>query len=1199
MGSGPRSREGPRPGLGRRRRYRAASGRLPSAVASGLLRVAPVLGRPLGLLRALAGGTPVGGGGEHRPSPPRLWWAAPWRRWEAEPEPTGSRSASRGGRVAPRPSWPASSVGRPRATPGEQAGDTGPRRLRSDPPSATGQPNRPVLRRSIPGQVAPPPSTHSARPRGRPAAIVEAAGGPRQARSALLPRREATSLLRVAPVLRRPLGLFRASLGRGAAGTPAGPDGVAAIGSAAPPRTGVVRWFGGLWPSTVESSRTSSPESRILQAVQSGVLEVKENRGKAPAGRGANGAATAGGGMSAWSMPGRTNAVSPSTAGVGPAAVGRRSAPDSPTTLRRRSSLSGPASVRTPPRRAEAGPLAPSGSSAPGRPAAARSQDAFPGDAEAARPGRHGRPPVADLVTGALAEARRARRPGGRRRGDGDVLRRAHADSSGVGAGLRAVGSAAGAPSLDSPRGETAGMAGTSGTGGAAGRDGGGGRPGQAGAEDEIAAEGRRPSAVAYTPGGNRSSPGLSSRPVVRPAGVASARPPRLMTARAVASRSVAAGAPGGGLRGASGRQGATDGFTWPVAPDPGSAPTARARAGAPRVVGPGGGPLSSPIAAAMLRRSPIRGIRVSETVRPRAHPEAAARAAPAPGGPPPSGAVPAAGGPPVCGAIPAPLRRLRSDQPALVRRWTETVAGHTAATAGRGDRVPRPAGVGTTAAPRLVTARSPASEAVEAAPSGGFQPADRHPDGSPGSLPVRAGIAPNVGRHVAAARARTEATAGTVEAAQPGGPSLSGAMPALLRRMGTDRPVRLAEPVRRLTAGAVAVDSFWTGSPAGRRSSPLPRVAEATGPTTMAVAVHGRDPVGAPGTRRALPDVADIARSDGSRRSGAIPGPAPRRPSDGSVSPAAAVRRSTQPAPVSTWTSAAPTALLTAHTVASWSHPRGAPGPGVPSGSGGNSPPGAPPAPVWRRPGPRPADSAGTVVHQPTGPASAAAAHPAVVVASRGLARPVSVAAHPEGSRLLRFPAHTAGRRNRLHPVSPLGDTGLSAGPRITLGAAAGAGTAPPARRRLEATAAGQVSSPSGGHQLPPMAPRVVVRQPQSAARAPEDVPGTGTVQRAWQAARPGPASSVSAMSASSALSGHRRGTTDSMEESPPRSSGPPPPLPGGAVNGGGPSAPGGVSAATPTGLAGVDVDRLIEAIEERVLAEIERRGGRYTGLF
>ena len=47
------------------------------------------------------------------------------------------------------------------------------------------------------------------------------------------------------------------------------------------------------------------------------------------------------------------------------------------------------------------------------------------------------------------------------------------------------------------------------------------------------------------------------------------------------------------------------------------------------------------------------------------------------------------------------------------------------------------------------------------------------------------------------------------------------------------------------------------------------------------------------------------------------------------------------------------------------------------------------------------------------------------------------------------------------------------------------------------------------------------------------------------------------------------------------------------------GPSALSGVGAATPTGLAGVDVDRLIEAIEERVLAEIERRGGRYTGLF
>lgn len=84
--------------------------------------------------------------------------------------------------------------------------------------------------------------------------------------------------------------------------------------------------------------------------------------------------------------------------------------------------------------------------------------------------------------------------------------------------------------------------------------------------------------------------------------------------------------------------------------------------------------------------------------------------------------------------------------------------------------------------------------------------------------------------------------------------------------------------------------------------------------------------------------------------------------------------------------------------------------------------------------------------------------------------------------------------------------------------------------------------------------------------------------------------------MSTSSVLSGHRRGTSEDIAEGPPRPNRPAPPLPGAAVNGGGPSASGGVIAATPTG---VDVDRLIEAIEERVLAEIERRGGRYTGLF
>ena len=146
---------------------------------------------------------------------------------------------------------------------------------------------------------------------------------------------------------------------------------------------------------------------------------------------------------------------------------------------------------------------------------------------------------------------------------------------------------------------------------------------------------------------------------------------------------------------------------------------------------------------------------------------------------------------------------------------------------------------------------------------------------------------------------------------------------------------------------------------------------------------------------------------------------------------------------------------------------------------------------------------------------------------------------------------------------------------------------------------AAGQVSSPSGGHRLPPMAPRVVLRQPQGSAQAFGAGPGTGTgtgngtVQRVWQAARPGPGTSALP---GNGMSGHRRGTTESGEEA---SSQPPSPAPPGGVNGGGPSATSGVSAATQPDLARVDVDRLIEAIEERVLAEIERRGGRYAGLF
>ena len=119
---------------------------------------------------------------------------------------------------------------------------------------------------------------------------------------------------------------------------------------------------------------------------------------------------------------------------------------------------------------------------------------------------------------------------------------------------------------------------------------------------------------------------------------------------------------------------------------------------------------------------------------------------------------------------------------------------------------------------------------------------------------------------------------------------------------------------------------------------------------------------------------------------------------------------------------------------------------------------------------------------------------------------------------------------------------------------------------------AAGPGSSPSRGHGLPPMAPRVVLRQAQGATSAIETVPATGSVQRTWQAAQPASATSEPGTATSSVLSGHRRGTSEAIEEGPPRPT------------------------STP---AGVDLDRLIEAIEERVLGEIERRGGRYTGLF
>lgn len=1162
MGSGPRSREWPRLPLGRRRSVRAVADRLPSSVSGGLLRVAPVLGRPLGLLRALAGGNPVGGGGEHRPSPPRLWWAAPWRRWAAEPESTVSGSVSRTGWAAPGRSGPASEDRPPVATAKEQTGQpafkdngrplrmnadaglTGPGRLRSGDTSATGRPNshvsltetsattpraappgirsgqRPTpLRRSIPGQAVASPSAQPAAPKRWVSTIVDAAGGHQLRHAALLPRREAGSLLRVAPVLRRPLGLFRAALGRD---TTAGPaekaGGAAASRPVGPLRTGAVRWFAGRWPSSVDSYRPSERESRILEAVQSGVLEVTERRGKAPSGRGANGAAPAGG-MSSWPTPGRTNALPPSSAGAGPSAAGRRSASTPPTTLRRRSSASAPTPVPAPasppapasaappipasspasaappvsasPRalasasqpgpasappedfvladrsthardsvsvragRAEVGPWESSPSTGPGGSAAAVSQNDFPGVGAAGRPRQRGRPPVADLVTGALAEARRARRPVVRRRADGDVVRRAGANPS---------GSAAPAPSGDSPLGETGG---TRRTGGAARRDGAGTARKDSSPEDEIAAEQRWPSAGAQALG-----------PVVRPAGVGSAPSPQLMTARAVASRSIAANAPGGGLRrAASGREGDTDSFARPVARDPASAATARTSPAAPGRTGLGGGLCSSPIPAGKLRRSPVPGVRGSETDPSWDHPETAAR----------------------------------TDPPATAVRV---------------------AGIGTIGAPRLVTARSLAPGAVVVgAASDGRQPAGRHRARSLGWLRESGDLALNDGDRRTAARAATESRAGTRDHAQPVGPSASSAVPAPLLGVLTSRPAGLIETVRRRTASPVADNGIHDGPPAVRRASRLPG----------SIAVANVAPPGA------------------------NPDSVWRAPAHVPASGAEPAQRGTPLPAAPTRTSGATLALLTAQRVASW-------GP----------------------PGVRPTDPAGTVVHRQAEPASA----------------------HSAPS------AHATRKRSGLRPRRPVGGTGLSVVSRGTFGPAAarvqrapqassaqptisswarpsiGVSSlipAPPAQR-WEAAAAGQVPPPSGGHRLPPLAPRVVVRQAPGAALAVEAAPGAQSVQRTWQSARPGPSTSESAMSASSVLSEHRRRTTAGGEDAPPRPTRPAPSLPGGGVNGGGPSTSTGVSAATP---AAVDLDRLIEAIEERVLAEIERRGGRYTGLF
>ena len=355
MGSGPRSRERPHPGFGRRRLGRAFADRLPSAVTDGLVRVAPVLGRPLGLRRALAGASPVDGGGGHRPSPPRLWWAAPWRRWEAEPEPNVGPTVEAASERVAEPAFMSNgrsllrNAGTERARPAD---------VRAGPTQVTGRPHGHVLRRSIAGQAVPSTSWDPASERRRPAIAEAAAAGERLRHAVVLPRRGATSLLRVAPVLRRPLGLSRAALGLDAPADPEAARGATASRPFAPPGTGVVRWFAGRWPSPVESSGISESESRIHEAVQSGVLEVKESRGQTPAGRAASGAAPPVG-LSSSSTPGPTNAVLLSIAGSSPTVAGRRSRSSPPMTLRRRSSAPAPVSPSAaPPAPASAPPSA-------------------------------------------------------------------------------------------------------------------------------------------------------------------------------------------------------------------------------------------------------------------------------------------------------------------------------------------------------------------------------------------------------------------------------------------------------------------------------------------------------------------------------------------------------------------------------------------------------------------------------------------------------------------------------------------------------------------------------------------------------------------------------------------------------------------------------------------------------------------------
>ncbi|MGH8974436.1 MAG: hypothetical protein ACRD0C_14700, partial [Acidimicrobiia bacterium] len=130
----------------------------------------------------------------------------------------------------------------------------------------------------------------------------------------------------------------------------------------------------------------------------------------------------------------------------------------------------------------------------------------------------------------------------------------------------------------------------------------------------------------------------------------------------------------------------------------------------------------------------------------------------------------------------------------------------------------------------------------------------------------------------------------------------------------------------------------------------------------------------------------------------------------------------------------------------------------------------------------------------------------------------------------------------------------------------------------------------------LPPMAPRVVVRQTVTAAPAAHAGGSTGSsvspgvVQRATWTSAPdvgsGPAATGSGAVTPSPV--HVMRQPDGRHGAAAVTTGPDTAIPGRMS-----SSP--AERAAP----GVDMDRLIEAIEERVLAEIERRGGRYTGLF